>query len=348
MSKKPLGAHQIWGRAKPLLIGALCGMLFLVGLPLTGVLDSSARPGSNAVTDWYRQTAARQSIALRSLTTPVPELDDPAMVARGAGHYELVCATCHGSPEGPADRIAQDMSPPPPALDRWRPDARLFHTVKYGIRHTAMPGWPTDLRDDEVWDMVAFLRRLPSMDAQTYARLAHGEEEPGSCASCHGAEGQGRDGAFPRLDIQSADYLADALTAFRDGSRHSGTMMAAARRLTDAEIAQLAQTYGRSMPATPGDGSPLGRRIATQGIIERDIPACESCHGDTRRPGFPALGGQPASYLKRQLELFQHHGAERGGRYAEVMAEAVEDHLEEGPHRLEPEQIEAVADYYGQ
>lgn len=346
-----MSAHnprQIWERVKPLAIGAACGMAFLLALPLTGVLDSSARPGSNAVTDWYLQTAVRQSIALRSIITAVPPLDDMAMVTRGAGHYQLVCANCHGSPEAAPARYAEDLSPPPPRLTAWRPDARLFHTVKHGIRHTAMPAWPTDLRDDEIWDMVSFLRRLPTMDGPTYAALAHGDAEPGSCAACHGETGQGRDNAFPRLDIQSPQYLENALMAFRDGSRHSGTMMTVARQLTDARIAKLAQGFGRSVELVPSGGSELGQRIATQGIPERDIPACQSCHGPEGRVGYPKLTGQPTHYLAIQLELFQKHGAERGGRFVEIMAKVVEDKLEEGPHRLELEEVQAVAEFYGE
>ncbi|WP_449396018.1 c-type cytochrome [Devosia riboflavina] len=335
-------------RLGPFIASAAAGVLFVLAIPLTGLVDHAVHSGSKGLVDWYNQLAARQSIALRSAMTPVPDLDDPKMVMRGAGHYQLVCAACHGSPEAPAAQLAQDLSPAPPQLTYWRPDARLFQTVKYGIRHTAMPAWPTDMRDDEVWDMVAFLRRLPAMDAETYSLLAHGGAEPGSCASCHGEKGQGRDGAFPRLDIQSPQYLADALTAFRDGSRPSGTMMAAARQLTDERIAELAGLYGVSRSLPPSEGSDLGRTIALEGIVSRDIPACERCHGATARIDFPRLAGQSADYLQRQLELFQKFGAERGGAHADIMAKVIEDALEEGPHRLEPEAMEALAEYYGQ
>lgn len=330
------------------LASAAAGALFLLAIPLTGVLDHAVHSGGRGLVDWYNQLAARQAIALRSAMTAVPDLEDPGMVARGAGHFELVCAACHGSPQAPPAQLAQDLSPAPPQLTGWRPDARLFQTVKHGIRHTAMPAWPTDMRDDEVWDMVAFLRRLPTMDAETYALLAHGNAEPGSCASCHGEAGQGRDGAFPRLDIQSAEYIANTLVAFRNGSRPSGTMMAAARQLTDQEITELADLYGRSIPQPPPEGNDLGRTIALEGIVSRDIPACEECHGATARADFPRIAGQPADYLKRQLELFQKYGAARGGAHADIMAKVVEDVLEEGPHRLEPEAIEALAEYYGQ
>lgn len=330
------------------LTSAAAGALFLLAIPLAGLIDHAVPSGGSGPTDWYTQLAARQSIALRSAMTAVPNLDDPKMVLRGAGHFQLVCAACHGSPEAPSAQIAQDLSPAPPQLTSWRPDARLFQTVKYGIRHTAMPAWPTEMRDDEVWDMVAFLRLLPTMEAETYARLAHGGAEPGSCAACHGPDGQGRGGAFPRLDIQNPQYVADALVAFRDGSRPSGTMMSVSRQFTEGDIAELAKLYGRSMPLPPSGGNDLGKVIASEGIVSRDIPACDRCHGPGARADFPRLAGQSADYLRRQLELFQKHGAERGGRYADIMAKVVQDALEEGPHRLEPEEIDALAEHYGE
>ena len=334
-------------RLGPILASAAAGALLVLALPLTGLLDHGARPGSNAIVDWYSLTAARQSIALRSLFTTAPDLDDPAMIQRGAGHFELVCASCHGSPAKPPARIAQDMSPQPPRLTSWRPDARLFQTVKHGIRHTAMPAWPTHLRDDEIWDMVAFLKRLPTLEAADYAALAFGDAEPGTCAGCHGENGEGRGGAVPRLDIQSPTYLADALGAFRNGSRHSGTMMAAAQQLGDADIAALAQQLGQGRKVPAGGDDPLGARIARDGIATRDIPACDRCHGASARADFPRLTGQSTGYLRLQLELFQTLGPQRGGRHADIMGEVVEDALDEGPHRLEPHEIDAVAEHYG-
>jgi cytochrome c553 len=347
MSESKRKERDLLAKWRPLLGGFLTAVLLFLALPLTGLLDVSARPGSNPVVDWYAQTAARQSIALRSAFTAVPDLDDPAMALRGAGHFQLVCANCHGSPAGPPARFAQDLSPKPPPLTRWRPDARLFETIKHGIRHTAMPAWPTALRDDEIWDMVAFVRRLPTMDADTYAGLAYGDQQPGSCMACHGETGAGRGSAIPRLDIQSPAYLTHALEAFRDGSRHSGPMMAAARQLTDAQISRYADLFGQNLTIEP-EGDTLGQRIAMEGIPERDIPSCNSCHGGPARPDFPRLSGQSKTYLVTQLKLFQHLGAERGGRYAKIMAEGVEDYLEEGPHRLKEAEIEALADYFGE
>lgn len=327
---------------KPYLIGAGLGVFGLAFVPLSGLLPSSAEPGQATALDWYFNLAAQQAITLRSLGTEVPPLDEPGMVQRGAGHYDMVCATCHGSPAAPPDQFAKNLSPQPPLLvDRmaqWHPEARIFATVKQGIRRTAMPGWPTQMRDDEVWDMVAFLKVLPELNASEYGAMATGVTD-NDCARCHGEDGQGVIPGVPRLDIQTPAYLEAALKAFRNGTRESGTMMAAARTLSDAEITKLARHFGRGT-AVAGTDIAAAPDIVRLGIPEHDVPACDSCHGTNARPGYPRLDGQDADYLLSQLELFKLLGAERGGPNAHIMAEVVRE--------LEPEQIKALAEWYGQ
>lgn len=326
---------------RPFLIGAGLGALGLGLLPLSGLLPSSAEPGQPPVLDWYFNMAAQQSITLNSLGIDVPPLDEPGMAQRGAGHYEMVCATCHGSPIAPPEQFARNLSPQPPLLvqrmAQWHPEARIFATVKHGIRRTAMPGWPTQMRDDEIWDMVAFLLALPNLNAAAYGRLASGTAD-NDCARCHGENGEGAIPGVPRLDIQSPAYLEAALKAFRDGTRQSGTMMAAARLLTDAQIAELAQDYGRGTEV-PAAGETTAETITRHGLPDRDVPACDSCHGDTARPGYPRLAGQDADYLLNQLKLFKALGAERGGPNAHTMAEVVRG--------LDETQMEALAEWYG-
>ena len=331
---------------RPYIIGAIGGVIAAAMLPLTGLVDFDASNGRWSITDWYFGVSARQSISLRSLTVGVPDLDDPARVRRAAGHYEMVCADCHGSPAAPPARLAADLVPQPPLLmdqmRNWRPDARVFWTVKHGVKHTAMPAWPTELRDDEVWDMVAFLAAMPELDTDAYAALIGAGL--GTCASCHGENGEGTPAA-PRLDIQSPKYIADALDAYRQGTRASGTMMAAARRLSDEDIAALAQHFGRQVEVEQPPAAGLGAEIAARGLPERDIAACDSCHAAPRAE-YPRLMGQQRHYLITQLELFNEHGADRGGPHADIMAHAIRrlPDPERGP--LKPEEIQALADHY--
>ena len=125
--------------------------------------------------------------------------------------------------------------------------------------------------------------------------------------------------------------------SFRDGTRESGTMMAAARTLSDEEITDLARHFGRS--AAVAADIEQAPDIIRLGIPEHDVPACAACHGASARPGYPRLDGQDADYLLRQLELFKLLGAERGGPNAHIMAEAVRE--------LDQDQIKSLAEWYG-
>ena len=322
------------------LAGALLGVLGIALFLLSGIPNMAASSGQSGPVDWLQTMAARQSVTLRSATMETPDLADPALVRRGAGHYDMVCAQCHGSPAGPSEQFAADIVPEPPRLmeqmEHWRPAARVFWTVKHGIRQSAMPAWPSGLRDDEVWSVVAFIEAMPGMSAAQYRELAGPER--GACLSCHGTDGQGRDGVAPRLDIHSPSYLAAALRAFRDGTRQSGTMIAVARTLDDAAIDRLATEFGHGSAVTP-QGPDAGREIAQHGVRERDVPACDSCHS-AGRIEYPRLAGQWKHHLRTQLELFREHGTARGGPHADIMAK-VARHLSDAD-------IEAVVDWYGQ
>jgi cytochrome c553 len=200
------------------------------------------------------------------------------------------------------------------------PDELLFATVRDGVPNSGMPAWPVPAREDEVWDMVAFLRRLPGLDPGAYRTLTGADGVAAltgparGCVRCHGEKGEGRDG-IPRLDIQSPAYLADALRAFRDGDRGSGVMQIAAQGLDDAVIDRLARAFaGGARPAAPGP-SPAPPPLVTLGDPARKIPPCAACHGRAlpARPEFPVLSGQDAGYLARQLHLFAEDPEIRGG-----------------------------------
>ena len=325
--------------------GALASaLLALTALTvISGVVPIKASSGHWRITEWLLDFAKTRSVATHSWGIETPPLDDDALVVRGAGHYEGVCLPCHGGPGSPALLAVRAMTPAPPELTdriaRWAPE-ELFTIVKHGIKFTAMPAWPVQQRDDEVWSMVAFLRRLPQLDPVEYRSLAFGattaaavSPQPAGpddvalppavrdvCWRCHGADGTGRGrGAFPSLSGQRSDYLANSLRAFRDGSRFSALMGEVAAKLDDDAIRDVAEYYERLPPRGPEASNDIparerGRAIAVKGIPERDIPACVECHGPTAFPknrAYPQLTAQHADYLSWQLSLLQQR--RRGG-----------------------------------
>ncbi|CAN4279143.1 cytochrome c [Pseudoxanthomonas sp. LjRoot125] len=64
-----------------------------------------------------------------------------------------------------------------------------------------------------------------------------------TCQGCHGIEGYKNaypNFHVPRIGGQSADYLANALTEYRNGNRKHPTMQAQAQSFSDQDIADIA------------------------------------------------------------------------------------------------------------
>ena len=67
-----------------------------------------------------------------------------------------------------------------------------------------------------------------------------------ACAACHGPEGNKPiTPETPRLAGQHYDYLVQALTAYRKGTRDNAVMSAMAKPLTENEIRELASYFSR-------------------------------------------------------------------------------------------------------
>ena len=85
----------------------------------------------------------------------------PASIERGKTYFLQNCQSCHdedGRARSAAVAIAADLTSP----DRWKfgtSDAQLFKTIKNGAAE-AMPPFGTDLKDDQIWDVVNFIRSI--------------------------------------------------------------------------------------------------------------------------------------------------------------------------------------------
>jgi cytochrome c553 len=351
---------------------AACVVMLVVGgflFAWSGLYSVAASRGHWLVLDVVLEFGMRSSVRTHAIGIDVPDLDDPALAERGAGHFQGGCAPCHGAPGRSPSPIVRAMLPEPPDLAASVPSsqpAELFWIVKHGLKYTGMPAWAAQKRDDEVWAVVAFLRRLPQMDAPEYwAAVSLDSREQSTpirvlaqggpvrtglaaCSRCHGLDGAGRaSGAFPRLDIQSAEYLFAQLQDYAAGARQSGIMQPVAAELEVAEMRRLAEYYSTRRPApaaAPADSEArllaIGRTLATAGIPDHGIPACNSCHAQDpalHNPLYPSLGGQHAAFTAQQLALFRS-GKRRDTPAAEIMSVIAQ--------RLTAEQIDAVSLYF--
>lgn len=369
-----------WLRTAAVLLAAaaLVGALVVV----LGLVPIKASSGHWAITHHLLEFVKRRSVATQAWGTTLPSIDEPRLVLHGAGIYESNCRACHGSPEHALPLVPAASLPPPPLLrnivQTYEPE-ELFEIVKHGIKFTGMPAWPTEQRDDEIVAMVAFLRELPKLDATAYRALVYGPvngetalavalpDLPSAahavtttCARCHGRDGAGRGrGVFPSIAGQKREYLLQALNAYAENRRPSGSMAPIAAALNENERAALADYYA-SLPApavTRSDNAGLeeahlgeekrdeaqldrGAAIAAHGIPSHGVPSCKDCHGPgshARNPVYPNLAGQHRDYLLAQLELFAA-GKRGGSSYAHLM-------LHVAP-RLKRDQMQDVVAYY--
>ncbi len=102
---------------------------------------------------------------------PPADLKDPKRVAVGAGLYTEMCSGCHLGPGLEKSEISQGLYPPAPELARGtnHPPAEKFWIIKHGVKLSAMPAWGRTHDDQLIWDMVAFLEKLPKMTPEQYA-----------------------------------------------------------------------------------------------------------------------------------------------------------------------------------
>jgi cytochrome c553 len=138
------------------------------------------------------------------------------------------------------------------------------------------------------------------------------------CSNCHGSDGNSLSPNFPRLAGQQAAYLITQLQNFRNHRRSdvegAEYMWGISRNLTDDQIAGLAEYYSKQIPQSVGkiDAPPellaAGKDIFEKGLPEQNVIPCSSCHGPKAEGNgpFPQLAHQHASYIVRELNVFQN------------------------------------------
>lgn len=115
-----------------------------------------------------------RSIAARSDSIDAHYVEDPQRIAVGAQRYAALCVGCHLAPGVMKSDIRQGLYPHPPNLaqEELQQAQRAFWIVKHGIKMSAMPAWGKSLDDETIWDVVAFVRKMPDMTPETYQQLS--------------------------------------------------------------------------------------------------------------------------------------------------------------------------------
>src|SRR5437016_124468 len=165
---KPFGIVVVSVAATLVVIAAVAAVVIA-----TGAYDVAADAPHSALAARVIAIARERSIDIRASAIKVPPLGDPKMIAEGAEHYAAMCTGCHLAPGMRENEMRPGLNPKPPILSSLAAEdpAEQFWIVKHGLKMTAMPAWGATHTDEEIWNIVAFLQKLPGMSPARYRAL---------------------------------------------------------------------------------------------------------------------------------------------------------------------------------
>ncbi|MEO7206495.1 MAG: cytochrome c [Steroidobacteraceae bacterium] len=152
------------------LLGALGAALFVeAGVYNIGADDRHMKAALALITQLRDRSIETRLGAIK------PQLAaTPAMIKTGAEHYAALCVGCHLAPGLLKSELRTGLYPRPPNLaqEDIQESRRAFWIIKHGIKMSAMPAWGKTLDDAAIWEVVAFVRKMPSLTGEDYQQLA--------------------------------------------------------------------------------------------------------------------------------------------------------------------------------
>jgi len=109
-------------------------------------------------------TKRRLTIGGRADVNPLAANEDD--VRAGQRNFTAYCMVCHGlDGQNTGVPFADKMSPPVPQLSspavQDYTDGQLHWIIRNGVAPSGMPAAKDIFRDEEIWQMVLYIRRLP-------------------------------------------------------------------------------------------------------------------------------------------------------------------------------------------
>ena len=176
---------------KSLFIATVIGLVGAGLFIYSGVYPIGADVPHNKLSYWLLETLRERSVARAASDIQIPnDLNTSDRLLAGGADYNDMCAGCHLKPSKTASDFTIGLYPTPPNLTATSDDhghehggdsddgdsndvavQRQFWIIKHGIKASGMPAWGPGHDDERIWNMVAFLQRLPKLTADQYQIL---------------------------------------------------------------------------------------------------------------------------------------------------------------------------------
>lgn len=220
---------------------------------------------------------------------------DPIQAGKAAA---AGCAGCHGD-------VGISKTPGMPSLVGLDPKYLVAAMTAYKSgqrKNDTMKAMLASVSDANINNVALYYGLQKPVRAQT---PAPGDKDAGAtvgagCSGCHGADGVSGSPMTPSLAGQDAAYVANALQAYKLGTRGDETMKGLAASLDDGAIKNVAAFYAGKEPKLPNVRKPL--------TAEEWAQRCDRCHGvngNSTDPRLPALAAQRLDYLEKVLQDYR-------------------------------------------
>lgn len=140
-----------------------------------GAYNVAANAPDPAIVDWYLSNTMIHSVVSRASSVQTPGQFTDQQTRAGFAIYDKTCVHCHGAPGRDPAEIAKGLNPEAPDLSDVAADmttGQMFWIIKNGIKMSGMASYGKVHSDDEIWNIVAFVHRLPEMTPEEYGAFA--------------------------------------------------------------------------------------------------------------------------------------------------------------------------------
>jgi len=132
---------------------------------------------------------AKRRVTVGGRSDPNPLAASDENIHAGQRNFTSYCMVCHGlDGQNTGVPFAEKMAPPVPPLNspsvQAYTDGQLHGIIQNGIFPSGMPASKDMFRDEEIWQLVLYIRHLPPKGSLGEPSVYGGEAKP-SCAVRH-------------------------------------------------------------------------------------------------------------------------------------------------------------------
>lgn len=163
---------------KQLIIATVIGIFGIAIFIYSGTFNIAADDPHWPLTLKILSVVRDRSVEVRSDTKVPLEFSNATSIRLGAGNYDAMCSACHLRPGMEESELSLGLYPKPPS---WHeigkvPPREAFWIIKHGIKMSGMPAWGKSMSDEHIWNIVAFVRKLPELPPDAYRELVASSE----------------------------------------------------------------------------------------------------------------------------------------------------------------------------